>query len=229
MIKGRISDWIDQANKTSKLSNRFYYIDNKIEDQNRLRNSILPTYNFLSLKVTKLPSYQDTLTNFFNKHKGIFLRIIPNQEGFKKGLKKRYTFGYYSLDYFLEFIKRILLEEPAYELIEFQEWEEDIYGWILISNGKKVIAEISESLDNLAHNNEIPISSCIAKTTNSHHNLNWIKKDNNSSILLEKAINSIVTKNSKDYFMKGYFEGVTTKSQKNRFFDWKLNTIYYTF
>ena len=66
----RISDWIYEINKLTNQSNKFYYKDNKLLDQKRLRNSNLPTPDFLSFKIVDLD--KDLLKDFFNKHNGVF-------------------------------------------------------------------------------------------------------------------------------------------------------------
>jgi hypothetical protein len=224
MTKGRISDWISEINKVPEFANKFYYMDKKLEDQRRLRESSLPSADFLSFKIKEINL--DILKEFFNKHKGVFLRVVPDEEGLSRGLKKKYTFGYYNLEYFLNFINKTKEEDEAYKLVEFQEWEEDIYGWILISNGKRVIAEISKNLDELAHNNQVPLSSFIAETDEFSHKINWIKKEEESAKFLERALKHLLNK-KEDYFLKGYFEGTTGKNRKNLFFDWKVNPIYF--
>lgn len=225
MGKDRINDWINEINKIPELNGCFHYKDDKIADQKRLREFSLPVPDSISFDINNIDF--ERLKDFFNKHPGIFLRIIPDEEGFKKGLKKKYTFGYFDIKYFLDFINDVK-KETRYQILEFQEWDEDIYGWILISDGKQVIAEISKNLDNLAHHNEVPLSSLISESDGFRHSVTWIKKDE-SGIFLENALKLIIDKEGEDYFLKGYFEGTTTKYGKNIFFDYKQNDIYYNF
>jgi len=227
MIKGRIADWVSEINKIDDGKGKLEYKDNKVEDQRKLRELNLPTPSSLTLDIQNF-NLQKFL-EFFSENKGIFIRIIPNEEALKKGLKKKYKFGFMNVRGCFDFITETLTENSSYQTMELNEWEPTLFGWILISNGKKVLGDISEDLDKLAHYSEIPLSTLIADSEVSNHSINWIKKEAKSSEYLVRALNLIIDKAGESYFLKGYFEGVTTCSGKNLFFDFKQDPIYFNF
>jgi hypothetical protein len=224
MPYGRISDWIERINKIPELKDNFSYIDNKIKDQLSLRKFKLPVPDSLPMLIKNLDKQK--IEKFLNKHKGIFIRVIPTKEGLDKGLKKLFKFGYLSLNECLEFIKDSVNKDESYYSIEVQEWSPTKYAWILISNGNKIIAEISEDLDKLAHYNQEALSSIIIERDNQEKTMTWLKKEESSAPCLLNALRYLEKRSDKDYFLKGYFEGITTTENKIMFFDFKENDIY---
>ncbi|MBR9704094.1 hypothetical protein GOV12_01675 [Candidatus Pacearchaeota archaeon] len=225
MIKNRISDWINEIRKIPDYSKKFHYKDNKVSDQKMLRESGLPVMDNLCFSMESIDIGK--LKEFFRRYSGVFLRVIPSDIGFSIGLKKRYVYGNYDMEFYLDYINMVMKENKNYSKVEFQEWEEDIYGWILISNGFKVICEIGSDLDKLAHDNLIPLSSMVCEIDYARRIFyNWLKKDNLSFRYLEKALEYIIREDGKG-FLKGYFEGTVCKSGRVVFFDFKENSVYW--
>jgi len=223
MGEGRIADWIEKLEKISGTDKKIEYQDKKLEDQDTLKKLDLPIFKSLRIPLTEIYE-NEKLKSFFSENKGVFLRAVPSKKLIEKGLRKKFIFGNLLLSECFEFLEREIKEEKEEYMLEFSEWEESKYGWIIISNGEKIIAEISQSLDKLAHYNQTPLSSAVISFKNNKTEINWLKKEEQSAENLLKAISYLV-KDKK--FEKGYFEGITTTSGKNFFFDFKDNPIYY--
>ncbi|OGJ20410.1 hypothetical protein A3K73_00155 [Candidatus Pacearchaeota archaeon RBG_13_36_9] len=224
-----ISDWIVEARKRKvDLEN---FDSDKKEDMLRLKKYELPQFHYLELPYSEFSEDNPKLKDFFSRYKGVCIRAIPNQGGKIKGFTRKYKMGRLSYKKCRKFLDGVIRENVKDYDIVMNDWEPNIYGFVLISGPRHVFGEIGKNLETLSHGDETPLATFDIdrrKIGHLENKITWLnKEDEEAAKYLLKALNHIKAPwdNFDPVFLRGYFEGVVTKTGI-KFLDYKTNQAY---
>lgn len=218
--------WAEMFDKIQMPEKKGEYDTDIREDFRRIEIFGLPTYHRLLLEPQKfiqnLNYYEQTF-----RYSAYYAQVYPQTIGLKKYNLMNFT----KLSELLPFLKQNIGEYMDRYVLLISEFEENIYGGSVMSDGNKVIIDLVEGLQNQISYGRGVSFSCVVKSTNELIFTSGC--DEFVKSLFNEVLDSIsVLGNSKkqDYLL-GYFEFAFTKRADSKnlrlvFFDYKEDTKF---
>ena len=225
MAKGQtISDWT--AQKKAPLS-----VDslnsNKEEDMRRLQRSDLPQFNSITTSYIYFNTNNEKLTGFFRNYQAqgytFCVRALPTEEGKKMGYTRKPKLYIPNMREAQNFLENIILHgEKNLWNVGISNMSPNLYGGVIISSQKRILAEIGIKLDKLTAGEETPLATYERERMAQRGK--WHRIENKTaSEWLRRATNTIGTR-------MGYFEFIIAERKNKKeikFVDFKTTPGYF--
>lgn len=245
-------DWWIAMSKVGLTKEADNFELDRLSDDERLKNSGLPYFPRFDIDYPDFSRENKELMQFMAQCKDFMVRVIP-KPGIKN-LPRRFKLGgVYNFNGCDIFLKDLFVadndlrgNEEAY-IISITEYEENTLGGVIISSDKFLIAEARIAtkdpktlkqvggLSGLCEgeNPDLSLTIDFTQTGTLLDAMSWIpglnKNNQHINEAMQKALDYL--RQSDDVFhpefRKGYFEWVTTKSNRIRFWDYKDKPIFY--
>ncbi|MFA5173756.1 MAG: hypothetical protein WC438_01085 [Candidatus Pacearchaeota archaeon] len=220
-----MSDWILSARKQG-INDLNDFDTNKIKDYQRLKDFGLPVFDDFLCSSIKFSDKNKGLMKFLEKYSSFVIRAIPNSPN----SPRRHKVGVHSFEECLDFLNEINARK-SYNIL-LTEHEPTNKGGIIISKISELIIELGKNIEILEHGGDPTTSWFIDLTKPGYLRDKIIEYRKASEIdkqILNRALNYIDLNQTpfNSRFMRGYFEFVvTSKNNKIRFLDYKINEKY---
>lgn len=219
--------WAEMFDKIQMPEKKGEYDTDIREDFKRIEAVGLPTYHRVLVEPQKFIENLNYYKENF-RFAAYYAQVYPQATG----LKKYNLMNFKKLSDLLPFLNENIGKYMDRYLLLVSEFEENIYGGSVMSDGNRVTIDLVEGLQNqISYGNEVAYS-CVVKDNDEL--IYSGKCDELIRSLFVEVLDSIsVLGNSKKQnYLTGYFEFAFTKKSENVglrlvFFDYKNNSKFY--
>lgn len=218
--------WAEMFDKIHMPSKKGKYDTNICADFSRIEEFGLPTYYRI---LTEPREFIENYCDYEGKFKchTYYAQVYPQIIG----LKKYNIMNFSNLSNVIPFLNQNISGCMDKYILLISEFEENIYGGSIMSNGRKVLIDMVHGLQNQISYGNVATHSCIVRDNGDTFFKQCGSEEKQLFFEVLDSI-SILGNSKKQWYLEGYFEFAFTKSFKSNalrlvFFDYKPDPKFY--